>query len=110
MHVLGQWFSYRRANRERPTMGDKRPPSKLEEIRPDRWLAEYTTDLIDLLHVLGLLIELEPEQAALLADVCDGETIALDELDALGALHLPAGYPSAPFRTVGQDSLPSLFG
>ncbi len=48
MNVLTQWFSYRRANRERPLMGDKRPPSKLERIRPDRWLPEYTTDLLDI--------------------------------------------------------------
>lgn len=26
--VLRQWFSYRRANRERPIIGDRRPPSR----------------------------------------------------------------------------------
>jgi len=31
-----------------------RTPSKLEEIQADHWLAEDTTDLIDLLNVLGL--------------------------------------------------------
>ena len=41
--VLTQWFSYRKRDRERPTMGDRRPPSKLGEIQPDHWLAEYTT-------------------------------------------------------------------
>lgn len=53
MKVLTQWFSYRRANRGRPSMGDRRPPSPLEEIRPDRWLPRYTTDLLDVLNVLG---------------------------------------------------------
>lgn len=61
--VLRQWFSYRKANRERPIIGDRRPPSKLGEIQPDHWLAEYTTELLNVLHVLGRLIELEPAQA-----------------------------------------------
>ncbi len=32
--VLRQWFSYRKANRERPIIGDRRPPSKLETFSP----------------------------------------------------------------------------
>ena len=43
--VLTQWFSYRKKNRERPIIGDRRPPSKLGDIQPDHWLAEYTTEL-----------------------------------------------------------------
>ena len=56
-HVLRQWFSYRKANRERPIIGDRRTPSVLGEIQPDHWLAEYTSDLIDLLHVLTMLVD-----------------------------------------------------
>jgi Type ISP C-terminal specificity domain len=33
-HVLHQWFSYRRANRERPIIGDRRKPSKLGRFSP----------------------------------------------------------------------------
>ena len=44
--VLRQWFSYRRRIRERPLIGDKRPPSLLGEIQPDHWLPEYTSELI----------------------------------------------------------------
>ena len=51
--VLTQWFSYRKANRERPIIGDRRQPSKLGDIQPDHWLAEYTTELINVLNVLG---------------------------------------------------------
>lgn len=61
---LTQWFSYRKKNRERPIMGDRRPPSKLGDIQPDHWLAEYTTELLSVLHVLALLVEKEPDQAA----------------------------------------------
>jgi hypothetical protein len=33
--VLTQWFSYRKKNRERAIIGDRRPPSKLGDIQPD---------------------------------------------------------------------------
>ncbi len=33
--VLRQWFSYRRKNRERPQIGDRRKPSPLGDIQPD---------------------------------------------------------------------------
>jgi len=72
--VLTQWFSYRKKNRERPIIGDRRPPSKLGQIQPDHWLAEYTTELINVLNVLTLLVELEPEQAQLLEAICEGPT------------------------------------
>ncbi|MBA3882281.1 MAG: hypothetical protein H0X73_06070 [Chthoniobacterales bacterium] len=32
--VLLQWFSYRKRNRERPIIGDRRPPSPLGFIEP----------------------------------------------------------------------------
>ena len=56
-------------------IGDRRPPSPLETIQPDGWLAEYTTDLLDLLNVLGRLIALEPAQASLLDRICAGPLI-----------------------------------
>jgi hypothetical protein len=92
--VLRQWFSYRKANRERPIIGDRRQPSKLGDIQPDHWLAEYTTELINLLHVLGRLIELEPTQADLLDRVCSGPLISNDELLEAGALNLSVGSAS----------------
>lgn len=74
--VLTQWFSYRKKNRERPIIGDRRPPSKLGEIQPDHWLAEYTTELLNVLHVLTLLVEIEPAQAKLLEAICEGPTLS----------------------------------
>jgi hypothetical protein len=84
--VLRQWFSYRKANRERPIIGDRRPPSRLGDIQPDHWLAEYTTELINLLNVLGRLVELEPAQAGLLERVCSGQLMSADELRVTGVL------------------------
>ncbi len=73
--VLTQWFSYRKKNRERPIIGDRRPPSKLGEIQPDHWLAEYTTELLNVLNVLALLVEMEPAQSQLLEAIRGGPTL-----------------------------------
>lgn len=109
-NVLSQWFSYRRANRERPLIGDKRPPSDLEKVRPDRWLPDYTTELLDLLNVIGLLVDLEPKQAQLLDEVVERPQISLSDLAEAGALELPPGYPTKPFRLdesqAGSQQLP----
>lgn len=87
--VLNQWFSYRKKSRKKPPMGDKRPPSKLSEIQPEGWLAEYTTELLNVIHVLGLLVQLEPEQAKLLEAICDGSKITRADLEKAGALECP---------------------
>lgn len=102
--VLRQWFSYRQKDRGRPVMGDRRPPSKLEEVQADHWLAEHTTDLIDLLNVLGLLVELEPQQADLLERLCAGPMISLGELNEAQALDLPPARVPKKKRN-GEQSL-----
>ena len=78
--VLRQWFSYRKKHRERPQIGDRRPPSPLSDIQPDHWLPEYTSELINVLNVLALLVELEPKQADLLKRICDGPLIPTSKL------------------------------
>ena len=88
--VLVQWFSYRRLDRSRPIIGDRRPPSPLENIQPERWLAEYTTELMNVLHVLGRLVALEPRQADLLNRICDGPLLSGDDLRASGAFDSPS--------------------
>jgi hypothetical protein len=80
-NVLRQWFSYRKKNRERPQIGDRRPPSPLGDIKPDHWLPEYTSELLNVLNVLGLLIDLEPEQADLLKRIEDGPLIPASKLN-----------------------------
>ena len=84
-NVLRQWFSYRKRDRRRPIIGDRRPPSPLGDIQPDHWLAEYTTDLIDLLHVLGRLVALEPAQAELLDEILAATLLEHGQLVAAGA-------------------------
>lgn len=105
--VLRQWFSYRKANRERPIIGDRRPPSKLGDIQPDHWLAEYTTELINLLNVLGQLVELEPAQAELLERVCSGQLMSADELRVTGVLAMST-TPSPKSKTRRSPTQPGL--
>ena len=86
MQVVWHWFTYRRRDRSRPIIGDRRQPSPLDSIQPDGWLAEYTTDLLDLLNVLGRLVQLEPSQADLLDRVCAARLITVDDLRTAGVI------------------------
>ena len=81
--VLTQWFSYRKRDRERPIIGDRRPPSQLGDIQPDHWLAEYTTELLNVLNVSAASSRWSRKQADLLARVCAGQTVAAGEFAAL---------------------------
>jgi hypothetical protein len=89
MNVLRQWFSYRKRDRKRPIIGDRRPPSPLGDIQPEHWPLEYISDLIDLLNVLGRLVALEPQQAQLLDEILAGHLIDHAKLSAAGALATP---------------------
>jgi hypothetical protein len=105
--VLLHWFSYRKRNRAKPPMGDKRPPSELCKIQPEAWVAEYTTELLNVIHVLGRLVELEETQAELLVQICSGPTITLEELRANEALIVPEDWR----KKLAHDSAstPGLF-
>jgi hypothetical protein len=104
--VLLQWFSYRK--KDRPIIGDRRPPSPLGDIQPDHWLSEYTTELINMLNVIGRLVELEPAQAKLLEKVCSGPTISAEELLAAGALEVPP-KPTSAAKKKKKPAGPALF-
>lgn len=107
--VIKQWFSYRRLNRERPLIGDKRPPSPLGDIQPDHWLAEYTTDLVNLLHVLTSLVALEPEQAKLLEAICTQPMISAAEVataEAAAKAAAPAPPPVKSKKGKGSKKAP----
>lgn len=90
--IIRTWFSYRKRNRSRPIIGDRRPPSPLEQIQPTAWPAEYTSDLIDLLNVLGRLIALEPAQSISLDEICSSPLIPLAALQAAGLIQAPTDY------------------
>ena len=96
--VLWHWFSYRKLDRSRPIIGDRRPPSPLDKIQPDHWLPEYTSDLMNLLRVLGRLIALEPKQSDLLTRICDGPLIHAEDIHELLAETAPVENSAKPIH------------
>ena len=104
-NVLRQWFSYRKSDRSRPLIGDKRAPSPLDGIQPNHWLPEYTTDLMNLLHVLGRLVLLEPQQKDLLKRICSGRLLDVEELREAGALTGPTKIRGRRIDTVPDNQL-----
>jgi hypothetical protein len=92
--VLVQWFNSRKREPEKPQIGDRRKPSPLCDIQPDHWLAEYTTELLNVLNILGLLVDRESQAAQLLERICSGPLITQADLQTAGA-HFPEGFLSA---------------
>ena len=107
MKVLKKWFSYRQKDRSRPLIGGKRPPSDLDRIQPQTWLSEYTTELLNVLHVLGRLLKLEKVQAELLDEVCSGPLITPAQLSQPTPAKKPqtAKDKQAALRAAGQKAL-----
>ncbi|MBC6983418.1 hypothetical protein [Caulobacter sp. 17J80-11] len=112
MKVLEQWFSYRRLDRSRPMIGDRRPPSDLGLIQPEGWLADYTMELFNVLHVLGRLVLLEPAQADLPAQIVASPLLSEAQLSAAG-VRLPGTEARRGFRNARCQRLAAfdaLFG
>jgi hypothetical protein len=80
MNVLRKWYGYRRRTRPR-SRGEQ---SALDDIRPTTWPSAYTTDLVELLRVLTLVTDLEPDQAELLDRVMTGDKITVQDLNETG--------------------------
>ncbi|MEW2164014.1 type ISP restriction/modification enzyme [Streptomyces sp. NPDC007084] len=83
MNVLDKWFGYRRKE-----PAGKRLRSLDHEYSPT-WLPDWTSELLELLNVLGLLVDLEPVQGQLLAEICQGPLITANDLTAAGVLPVP---------------------
>ena len=60
--------------------GAGRMSSPLDGIRPERWTAQFTTELLELLWVLEATVEVWPEQERLLEAVIEGECLRADDL------------------------------
>lgn len=74
MRVLKKWFGYRKRN----PAGKRTSP--LDEIWMRHWPPQYTTELLDVINVLGRLENLESDQAALLEHICAGPLITTTDL------------------------------
>ncbi|MFF0436004.1 type ISP restriction/modification enzyme [Streptomyces sp. NPDC004327] len=79
--MVEQWFAHRTAPAE---------PGSLEAIGPSAWPQEWTSELLELITVLALLAEREPERRALTAHaVASG--LGRGALRAAGVLPVPDG-------------------
>lgn len=74
--VVKRWFDRRKRD------PDGRRSSALDDIVATRWPAAWTTELVDLLHVVALLVAHEPQQATLLDEVLAGPQITTADLRA----------------------------
>ncbi|WP_433498127.1 type ISP restriction/modification enzyme [Sphaerimonospora sp. CA-214678] len=90
MKVVKKWFGYRK----RKPAGKKTSP--LDHIYTEEWPAEFTTELLQLLHVLTLCVELEPEQADLLERICDGPLVTVADLEQAHVFPVPTSARKAP--------------
>lgn len=90
MKVVKKWFGYRKKN----PAGRKSSP--LDNIHSEEWPAEFTTELLQLLHVLTLCVELEPDQADLLEKICNSPIVPVSELERVGVLPVPPSARKAP--------------
>lgn len=84
MRVVRKWFSYR--SRE----PQNRRSTPLDDINATRWTATTTSELLELLNVLGYLVELELEQSAILDRIMSSPLISLEDLKSSGVLPVPA--------------------
>ncbi len=65
------------------------PPRTI--IDPETWPPKFTSELLDLLNVLGLCVDLEPRQAGLLDRICAGPLVTIADLERV---HV---YPASDF-------------
>lgn len=74
LKVVQSWLNYRMKS------GRGRRLSPLDDIRPNRWTNEFTTELLELLWVLEHTIELYSKQEKLLSVVIEGDVFTAEEL------------------------------
>lgn len=74
LKVVQSWLRYRMRS------GKGKKSSPLDDIRPVRWTAQFTTELLELLHVLEATLAMYPQQCELLDAVLAGPLFKADEL------------------------------
>ncbi len=94
LKVVASWLGYRMKR------GAGRKSSPLDEVRPERWTSQFTTELLELLWVLEATVALRPEQARLLEAVTDGDCFRAGDIPAA-----PAHMRAAPRPRTESDLL-----
>ena len=95
LKVVQSWLRYRMRH------GAGRKSSPLDDIRPEVWPAQFTTELLELLWAVEATLETYPAQADLLELVAAGECFAAAELPAVPAgMRRPPEPPAAGERLI----------
>ncbi len=68
------WVAYRLAE------GAGRRSSSLDGIRPERWTAEMTEELLRVLWIVERTLQLQPKLIAMLDEIVNGETVGHEEM------------------------------
>ena len=74
LKVVQSWLRYRMKK------GAGRKSSPLDDIRPECWTSQFTTELLELLWVLEATLAAYPLQAKLFEEIIAGECFLADEL------------------------------
>ena len=77
MPVVKKWLGYRTTKGAGRAASSKSP---LDGIRPEKWLEDWSTELVELLAVLDQTLDLHDKGVDLLDRVMQGSLIAADEL------------------------------
>lgn len=77
MQVLPKWLGYRTAKGAGRATSSS---SALDKIRPTEWHDDWNDELLDLIRVLTITLERQPELEDLLNRICDGPLIPASEL------------------------------
>lgn len=99
MNVLDKWHGYRK----KEPAGKKRLPLDFENALG--WAPEWTTELLELLNVLGLLVREEPAQQEVLTAICDSPLITTAVLTSENVLPVPPGLNGAVKRAEDDGAL-----
>jgi hypothetical protein len=83
MKVIKHWFDYRKKN---PTA---KRTSELDTITAQSWAPAWTSELLNLIVVLGRLVELEPTQRDLLEQTVNNAQVTLADLYDADAVPMP---------------------
>jgi hypothetical protein len=97
MPIVKHWFGYRR---RRPSGVHSSP---LDEIVATSWTPSMTSELLDLLNVLGRCTALQEKQETLLRRILEGPRLTVDDLTIAGVLPTPPSCRKAP--TVDGDTM-----
>ena len=74
LKIVQSWLKYRMKK------GAGKKSSPLDDIRPERWTSQFTTELLELLWILEETVKVYPEQAELLEQVVSNSCFTADEL------------------------------